>query len=129
MANESGCEVLIINKDDYNNIIKRYDKRRQKKTEFMKQNIPFLDCINSPEIWEDLFYLLKEQEFPKNTVLAEEGSPGHHLYFIKDGYCTLEKTFSVDYHYKTGSYEKVSVKREIATLGVGSALGTDIFLG
>jgi len=122
------CEFIVIMKKDYLDIIKRYDKRRQAKTEFMKNQIPYLNTINSSNIWEDIFYLIKDVDHTHGSAIVHENEIGNRILFVVTGYCQLEK--EIVFHDKNDHYEYEPVKatKVIAKFGSGSCLGEEILV-
>lgn len=127
IVTNTNCDFLVMMKKDYVEIITKYDKRRQAKMKFMTKYIPYLDSIVSSEIIENLFYLIKEVDHSKGAVVAQEGAPGKHLFFIQDGYCDIEKTIigEIGTGKNTATYK---AKRKLATFGPGSCLGEEVLL-
>ena len=123
----TNCEFLVISKDDYLNIIKKHDKSRSLKMESMLKYIPYVDTISSTEILEDLFFIIKEHDYQRGTIIAEEGNPGKLVFIIVNGYCDLEKTFHIPLHKKKPDSEIIPVKKTIASIGPGSCAGEEIF--
>ena len=120
------CEFIVIMKDDYVNTISRFDSRRHAKMEFMKNHIPSLDSLASLEIWDDLFYLIKEQESSKDTVIVTENQSGPNIFFVASGLCALTKTFTVQMKKGYNDYEPTEITRTVATIGAGSCFGEEI---
>jgi len=120
------CEFIVIMKDDYVNTISRFDSRRHAKMEFMKHHIPSLDSLASLEIWDDLFYLIKEQEHPKETIVASENQSGSNIFFVASGQCALTKTFTVQMKKGHNDYEPTEITRTVATIGAGSCIGEEL---
>lgn len=125
IVTNTNCDFLVMMKKDYVEIITRYDKRRQAKMKFMTKYIPYLDSIVSNEIIENLFYQIKESDHSKGAVVAQEGAPAKHLFFIQDGYCDIEKTIISE---STGKNPTYKIKRKLATFGPGSCLGEEVLL-
>lgn len=121
-------EFIVILKDDYLNIISRFDKRKHAKMEFMKNNIPFLDSLASLEIWDDLFYLIKEIDCLKDVTICNDNQIGNNLFFVSSGQCSIEKNLIIKYKKGRNESEPTEVKKTIATLGVGSCFGEEILL-
>lgn len=130
MTNEI-TEFLVLNKDDYLNTINKYDKTRSEKQEFMKKNIPYLDKINSPEIWDELFYTLRSYVYPRDTLLGDEGEVGRNVYFILEGFCVLEKTLDIPLaKEKTNDkQEYATIKKIVTTVGAGNSIGEEVMIG
>jgi len=120
------CEFIVIMKDDYVNTISRFDSRRHAKMEFMKNHIPSLDSLASLEIWDDLFYLIKEQESCKESVVISESQIGSNIFFVASGQCALTKTFTVQLKKGYSDYEPTEITRTVATIGSGSCFGEEI---
>lgn len=125
----TNCEFIVINKNDYINIINKYDRRRQIKTHFMKTKIPCVGIIRSPEIWEDIFYVIKDLDYPIGSVLVNEGDQGNRVFFIVNGYCELEKNIVVQGTKTHCEFDPIKMKKTIAKLGPGSCLGEEILIG
>ena len=121
-------EFIVILKEDYLNIINRFDKRKHAKMDFMKKSIPFLDSLASLEIWDDLFYLIKELDCNKEVVLCNENKIGHNIYFIASGQCSIEKNIAIKFKKGRNESEPIEVKKTLATLGVGSCFGEELLL-
>jgi len=119
-------EFIVILKDDYLNIINRFDKRKHAKMDFMKKNIPYLDSLASLEIWDDLFYLIKELDSHKEAIIINEDQIGQNLYFVASGQCTIEKKLIVKFKRGRNESEPYEIKKFLATLGVGSCFGEEI---
>lgn len=122
------CEFIVVLKEDYNQIMSRFDQKRNMKKEFMMKSIPFLDSINSMAIIEDLFYLLKDEDLPRDATIVTEGHVGNYVYFIASGECTVEKTFAVRNIKKGADYGSFEVKKVIATIDAGSCFGEELLL-
>lgn len=128
VVTNSNCEFIVIMKHDYMNIIKRFDKRHQIKSAFMSTKIPFLNTINSPVIWEDIYYLIKDIDRPKGSILANENETGDKIFFIETGSCELEKTIIVERNSAHYQYDSLKFKRTIARLDAGNCLGEEILV-
>ena len=113
-------------KDDYLNILSRFDKTRLQKSEFMKNNIPCLDSYESLEAWDDLFHLIKEESYPKDAIIVEENQPGDFIFFIASGQCTIEKQFTVCRKKDHDDHEYIEVEKVISTLEAGTCFGEEI---
>ena len=127
LTNET-CEFIVVLKEDYNQIMSRFDQKRILKKEFMMKSIPFLDSINSMAIIEDLFYLLKDEDLPKDAPITTEGHVGDYVYFIASGECTVEKTFARKNIKRGADYGSFEVKKVIATIDAGSCFGEELLL-
>lgn len=121
----TNCEFILVFKDDYLSVVNKFDNRRQAKIQFVKTKIPFMDSINSMEIWDQLFYEVKDQDYPRETVIVTEDKPGNYIFFLASGQCIVEKTFIIK-RKKAQTEETREFKRTIATLEVGSCFGEEI---
>jgi len=122
------CEFIVIMKNDYVNIIRRYDKRRQAKIDFMRDKIPYLNTISSSIIWEDIFYLIKDADYTKGTAIANENEKGNQIFLVVQGYCELEKGIIIEEKNRHHQYEPIKMKKAIAKFGPGSCLGEEILV-
>jgi len=122
------CEFIVIMKNDYVNIIRRFDKRRQAKIDFMRDKIPYLNTISSSVIWEDIFYLIKDADYNKGTAIVNENDKGKEIFLIVKGYCELEKDIVVGEKNRHYEYESIKMKKAIAKFGPGSCLGEEILI-
>src|SRR5690606_3043014 len=72
-------------------IVGKYHKENRFKLQFLQQNIPFMDRINSTHILEDLLYLFNAEFFKRGNKVVEEEKPGTKIYLLVNGECTVEK--------------------------------------
>ena len=126
VVTNADCEFIVITKEDYLNIIRKYDKRRQIKEEFMKQHIPNLSTINSPAIWDDIYYLIKDINYPRGSVIVNENEQGDKIFFIVEGCCEIEKNIVIKENDLRHEYEPIKMKKVIATFDAGSCFGDEI---
>ena len=122
------CEFIVIMKDDYLNIIRKYDKRRKTKEDFMKEHIPNLKNINSTVIWDDIYYLIKDINYPRGSIIVNENDQGDKIFFIVEGCCEIEKNIIITESDLRHEYEPIKMKKVIATFDTGSCLGDEIVL-
>lgn len=121
-------DFIIMSKEDYLNIVRKYDKRRLKKAEFMKKNIPAIEHIVSEEIWDDMYHLIKEADFSKDSLLTEEGDFGTVIFFLCEGFCQLTKKVVAEYEKDKELHpkERILVEKTVNLVGAGSILGEEI---
>jgi len=86
------CEVLEINRDELNEIIKRYPRIQEVLQNFFRQRVLdlFLACSPlfsslTPEDREALFKRFRLYKVPEKTLLFRGGDPSDSLYMIKQG--------------------------------------------
>jgi len=121
----TNCEFMVINRKIFAEILKKYDKKRRIKSDFMEKKIPFLDSIASHDVWDMLHSLLTDVEYPKGTTIISEDTPGNKIFFLREGECELEKT--IVFH-KSKSSETLRVKKTIAKLGPGACFGEELLI-
>lgn len=88
---KTDCQFIILMKEDYLSIVGRYNKEHRLKLEFIKQNIPYIDRINSNHILEDLLYMFSVEIFKRGSKIVEEDKPGKRVYLLASGECMVEK--------------------------------------
>lgn len=123
---KTNCELIIIMKEDYLNIVHRFDVKRSAKLQFMNDYVPELSNISSMTIVHDLFYYVQEKDYFKHNLIMKEGEVGEYIYFIGSGECTIEKLLSVRRKKDTETYESITVDKVISVAGVGICLGEEI---
>mmetsp|Transcript_30305 Transcript_30305/g.27593 ORF Transcript_30305/g.27593 Transcript_30305/m.27593 type:complete len:85 (+) Transcript_30305:1164-1418(+) len=79
------CEFLIINKKDFMQVSKNYDKRNTRLIEFMKRYIPEIGEISNFSVLEDLLYFLKEVEYTRGDILCAENQLMDKFFFVYEG--------------------------------------------
>ena len=86
------CEVLEINRDELNEIIKRYPHIQEVLQNFFRQRVLdlFLACSPlfsslTPEDREELLKRFRLYKVPEKTLLFRGGDPSDSLYMIKRG--------------------------------------------
>lgn len=122
----TNCECIIISKDDYINIVRKYDKRTQRKESFMRKCLPCLDNVASSVIIEDLYFLLKEHEWNQGRQITKEGDFASHVYFLYEGVCEVQKTLTIELgKTQEGRVERMTCKKVIGTIGPGTAIGEE----
>ena len=62
-------EFMIIKKMQFDRIIQRFSKQNEKKVDFLKQVLPFLNSIHSISTLENLVYSFKEESIGMNMTL------------------------------------------------------------
>ena len=93
---KTNCELIVIMKESYMNIISEIDlRRRNAKLAFMNGYIPELNALSSPAILNDLLYFIQEQDYSKHNVIMKEKEMGDSIFFIGSGECTIEKALSI----------------------------------
>ena len=126
---KTNCELIVIMKEDYVNIISRFDVRRNAKLEFMKGYIPELNALSSLAILNDLFYFIQEHDYSKHNVIMKEKEIGDSIFFIGSGECTIEKALSMKRKVDKDTSESINVEKVISVAGVGTCFGEEILLG
>jgi hypothetical protein len=63
----------------------------------MKKNIPGIEHIVSEEIWDDMYHLIKEADFSKDSLLTEEGDFGTVIFFLCEGIGQITKNFVAEF--------------------------------
>lgn len=120
------CELIVINKNDYEDMVKKLDVGRRIKNEFMESKIPFLSSISSQESWDILSACLHELEYCIGTTVIVENTKGKKIYFLAQGECELEKTVLLNVKNERLENEILKLKKAFATVGVGACLGEEI---
>ncbi len=86
------CEVLEINRDELNEIIKRYPRIQEVLQNFFRQRVldlffacsPLFSSL-TPEDREELLKRFRLHKVPEKTLLFRGGDPSDSLYMIKRG--------------------------------------------
>ena len=123
---KTNCEFMVINRKIFAEILKKYDKKRRIKSDFMEKKIPFLDSIASHDVWDMLHSLLIDVEYPKGRTIVSEDTPGNKIFFLREGECELEKTIVV--RKSNNNSETVRTKKTIAKLGPGACFGEELLI-
>lgn len=120
----TNCEFMVINRKIFAEILKKYDKKRRIKSDFMEKKIPFLDSIASHDVWDMLHSLLIDVEFPKGATIVSEDTPGNKIFFLREGECELEKTIV----FRKNNSETLRIKKTIAKLGPGACFAEELLI-
>ena len=120
------CELIVITKNDYEEIVKKYDIGRRTKNEFMEQKIPFLGSIVSHDAWDILYNSLQDLDYCIGTTVVVERTRGKKIFFIGQGECELEKTILLNVKNERSENEVVKTKKVFATVGAGTCIGEEI---
>jgi len=118
----TNCELITINRKDYIDIVKKFDKKRKLKSEFMERIVPHLDTVDSQAAWEILFSALKESVYHRGNYVTTEGEKGNKMFFIYKGECEIETSVSATHKNEKSD----SGKKVLATLQEGSCFGEEI---
>ena len=125
----TNCEFMVINRKIFADILKKYDKKRRIKSDFMEKKIPFLDSIASHDVWDMLHTLLIDIEYPKGATVISEETSGNKIFFLREGECELEKTLIYRKNDKTNNTsETLRIKKTLAKLGSGACFGEEILI-
>ena len=90
------CELIVLLKRDYLQILTTFNKERREKFKFISEQIPCIAENTSSKVFEDYFYLFKNENYLKNDILTKEGTQGNKIYFIAEGFCVITKIVKPD---------------------------------
>ena len=116
-------EFMIIRKMEFDRIIQRFSKQNEKKVDFLKKTLPFLNSIHSISTLENLVYSFKEETIGINMTVTQENDYdfAEKIYFVHEGLCRVEKTHNF---FMNGISH--SLNCNVCDLGEGSLIGEEI---
>lgn len=116
-------EFMIIRKMEFDRIIQRFSKQNEKKVDFLKKTLPFLNSIHSISTLENLVYSFKEETIGINMTVTQENDydAAEKIYFVHEGFCRVEKTHNF---FMNGISH--SLICNVCDLGEGSLIGEEI---
>ena len=89
-------ELLVIQKEHLKLVREHFYNLRNRAKEFMLKYFPCMDDVNASTTIENLVFLLKEEIYPQNALICQEGTSKDKFFAVLDGECHLMKTFIVD---------------------------------
>ena len=124
------CEFIIVMKKDFLAVFNRFSKANNQKLGFLLSTVPNLNKISSKLILEDYMYSVQIADANKGTVLTEQGKTGERIYFIANGFCTLEREVecpNIDPEKNILAKRKLMV--QVARLGPNMLIGEELLFG
>jgi len=89
-------ELLAITREMFNYIKSNFDKKKNKILSFMAKYFPKIEALNSKKVFENLFYLLEEQEYDYNSMITKEDTYGDKFYILFEGELELNKSIVIN---------------------------------
>ena len=119
------CELIVLLKRDYLQIITTFNKERREKFKFISEQIPCMAENTSSKIFDDYFHLFKNQNYLKNDILTKEGTRGNKIYFIAEGFCVITKIIKTE---TSKSSQKMisTLNLAIGKAGPGTIVGEEL---
>lgn len=89
------CELLSIDKDDFESVKACFDKKKETRLQFMMKYFPQIDDISKSSVLHGLLYLLEERTYTIGEFISKEGEENTHFFILYDGEVELEKSIQL----------------------------------
>ena len=92
MIAATNCELLVLDVEDYEYLLTRFEKSNTQLLNFLLDYIPGLeDAINMKKIINPESYF-HEELYQLHHQITTEGKQGEHIYLLYEGVCQIVKT-------------------------------------
>ena len=96
VVTQSACDFLTLHKRDYNAILKKVTKHElEDKVALLDQVELFQNPVWTPDLCEELAYLLTKKKLGMNEVLYTQGEKANALYIVLRGEATITRELTL----------------------------------